>query len=93
MQKTKTIFFFLWIILCSLLITYYWFNNIYTINFSQIIWSFYNNLFGGQKPSLATDLEFLTIIFISFFMTYILSHLLKKSWIFLKLKLSIKTNE
>jgi len=54
--------FWCWVIIASILITYWWFNSIHAIPFSESLWSQYNKLFGGQKPGVASDLEFLTVI-------------------------------
>ena len=41
--------------------TYWWFNDIHAIPLSEYLWSQFNQLFKGQKPGLASDLEFLTV--------------------------------
>ena len=46
----------------ALLLTYCWHNDIHAIPFSEALWSFYNQLFDGQKPGLASDLEFITVL-------------------------------
>jgi len=59
---SSKLLFWCWVIIASVLITYWWFNSIHAIPFSEFLWSQYNQLFEGQKPGIASDLEFLTVI-------------------------------
>jgi hypothetical protein len=56
--------FVLWatVVVASLGVTYWWFNDSRIAPFSESLWSLYNGLFAGQRPGLATDLEFLTVL-------------------------------
>lgn len=83
MKKTSSkLLFWCWVTIASILITFWWFNSIYIVPFSEYLWSQYNQLLGGQKPGLASDLEFLTVItasaiFIGFFTrlaTWVVKH-------------------
>jgi hypothetical protein len=64
-KKSTKLFFWGWVIIASILITLWWFNSIHAISLSEYLWSEYNQIFGGQKPGLASDLEFLTVITIA----------------------------
>jgi len=59
---SSKLLFYCWVIIASVLTTYWWFNSIHAIPFSEFLWSQYNQLLGGQKPGIASDLEFLTVI-------------------------------
>jgi len=61
-RLSSNLLFWCWVIIASILVTYWWFNSIYTIQFSESLWSQYNQLFEGQRPGVASDLEFVTVI-------------------------------
>ena len=56
--------------LCALLTMYLiarsWFGSAYAASFSEALWTQINHLLGGQNPGLASDLELIFILAISF---------------------------
>lgn len=53
-----------WIVVIALSsgATYAWFNDSLFAPFSEQLWSFYNALLDGQKPGVASNLEFFTVL-------------------------------
>lgn len=43
-------------------LTYVWFNTILLVPLSERVWTFYNDLLGGENPGGASDLELLTVL-------------------------------
>ena len=62
MNRNRKIIGVILIVAASLGLTYGWFNSPYTVPLSESLWSIYNQLFEGQRPGLATDLEFVTVL-------------------------------
>ncbi|NML15275.1 hypothetical protein [Azohydromonas caseinilytica] len=60
----------------ALFLTYWWHNDIRAIPFSEALWSFHNQIFDGQKPGLASDLEFITVLLGALLITGIIAELL-----------------
>jgi hypothetical protein len=61
-QASQRIIRWVIILIASLAATYWWFNDARFVPFSEALWSRYNQLFAGQRPGLASDLEFLTVL-------------------------------
>ncbi|MEO0444299.1 MAG: hypothetical protein AAFZ92_11280 [Pseudomonadota bacterium] len=61
-KKHSKLLFWGWVITATIMATFWWFNSIYAVPFSEFLWTQYNRLLGGQKPGLSSDLEFLTVI-------------------------------
>jgi hypothetical protein len=62
MKKNRKIIGLIFVVVVALGLTYGWFNSPYTVPLSEPLWSTYNKIFDGQRPGLATDLEFVTVL-------------------------------
>jgi len=56
----------LWLVACTGGFTYWWYNSLLAMPLSEELWTWFNGWFDGQRPGVASDLEFVAVIGIGF---------------------------
>ena len=60
----------LWLVVGTCGFTYWWYNSLLAIPLSDAVWTWFNEWFEGQRPGVASDLEFVVVIGIGFIVAY-----------------------
>jgi len=56
----------LWLIAGTCGFTYWWYNSLLAMPLSEGVWTWFNGWFDGQRPGVASDLEFVVVVGIGF---------------------------
>ncbi|HEY0843906.1 MAG TPA: hypothetical protein VGE12_00960 [Noviherbaspirillum sp.] len=52
----------LWLVTGSCGFTYWWYNSLLAMPLSEGLWTWFNRWFDGQRPGIASDLEFIVVV-------------------------------
>jgi len=72
--------FFLWLFAATYALTHLWFDSLISIPFSERLWTFYNDLLGGERPGIASDMELLTVLAIAIGISYMTGKGMARLW-------------
>lgn len=62
-----------WLVAGTCGFTYWWYNSRLAMPLSEKLWTWFNGWFDGQRPGVASDLEFVVVIGIGFVVTFAVS--------------------
>ncbi len=71
----KRILISVWLLVGTVAFAYWWDNALISIPLSEKVWTFYFHLTGQTNPGTASDLEFITVLVIGFFLSYAVARL------------------
>lgn len=61
----------LWLLAGACGFTYWWYNSLLAMPLSEGLWTWFNAWFDGQRPGIASDLEFIAVVVAGFIIAYI----------------------
>lgn len=72
-MNTRRLLTVLWFLAVTCGFTYWWYNSLLAIPLSEGVWTWFNDWFDGQRPGIASDLEFMVVVGLGLVIAYALS--------------------